>query len=505
MSITQNEPRQTTTATKDTPSITSLTGIPSTLSYYGTLPDETSLEELQQGEQRFTDSLREQLDKARKDKATLEADLASRAKAFQATLDRLQSGTQTDTISKGDLLMSIQDLDLLKEETQKLHRTCVAQEARIKKLEFELEMEQGHVNILRHDNQLLRQMTVDMTALAEQEEEYISNKLLKRISGLKKEKGELLVQVEQEEEYLTNMLQKKLSQLQKEKIDLENALEQEQEYIVNKLQKQLDSLRMQQTLSQSPSRTSSYGLTDLSGAGSLPISPSMTGTETNAKKWMPHSPGPLGELPPTGLMEVLRSEVTSLKSKAVEMEREYIAKYQQCNRYKTELVQLRKENHLPLDDITLDEGIPHVFRSVPPSPGRHVRANRSTSTSSQRSTTSEKASGYFNSPIPLFSWITASPLPPPPLPLLLLCMGQILLYLLIVQSHHNPFQTIPSIALDQETLQALMKEVWKENSVKKAIHRASEESDRLGAHDTTDKTLDVEHLERILPQLFLDF
>jgi DNA-directed RNA polymerase subunit L len=85
---------------------------------------------------------------------------------------------------------------------------------------------------------------------------------------LRKEKSELLLQVEQEEEYLTNTLQKKLNQvrlrcaafeipgiltpwrlvaqLQKEKIDMENALEQEQEYIVNRLQKQLDSLRQQQ-------------------------------------------------------------------------------------------------------------------------------------------------------------------------------------------------------------------------------------------------------------------
>jgi len=36
---------------------------------------------------------------------------------------------------------------------------------------------------------------------------------LKRISGLKKEKGELMLQVEQEEEYLTKTLQKKLSQV----------------------------------------------------------------------------------------------------------------------------------------------------------------------------------------------------------------------------------------------------------------------------------------------------
>jgi DNA-directed RNA polymerase subunit L len=49
--------------------------------------------------------------------------------------------------------------------------------------------------------------------LNEQEEEFISNKLLKHINSLKKEKGELLVQVEQEEEHLTNMLQKKLAQV----------------------------------------------------------------------------------------------------------------------------------------------------------------------------------------------------------------------------------------------------------------------------------------------------
>lgn len=88
--------------------------------------------------------------------------------------------------------------------------------------------------------------------MAEQEEEFISNRLLKRITGLKKEKSELLVQVEQEEEYMTNMLQKKLNQLQREKIDMENSLEQEQEYIVNKLQKQLESMKMQQSQTTSP-------------------------------------------------------------------------------------------------------------------------------------------------------------------------------------------------------------------------------------------------------------
>lgn len=58
--------------------------------------------------------------------------------------------------------MNIQDIEELRNETKKLHEKCIQQAARIKKLEFDLEMEQGHVNILRHDNQMLRQMTVDM-------------------------------------------------------------------------------------------------------------------------------------------------------------------------------------------------------------------------------------------------------------------------------------------------------------------------------------------------------
>jgi len=81
--------------------------------------------------------------------------------------------------------------------------------------------------------------------LVEQEEEYISNKLMKRLAELKEEKESLALQIEQEEEYLTNNLQLKLDQLKREKIEMENQLEQEQEYIVNKLQRQLDDMRVE--------------------------------------------------------------------------------------------------------------------------------------------------------------------------------------------------------------------------------------------------------------------
>lgn len=111
-------------------------------------------------------------------------------------------------------------------------------------------------------------------AATEQEEELITNTLMKRMNELKKDRDRLAMQVlhshcgfrietgaqvEQEEEYLTNTLQKKLRevrpishqvgaenstafQLTKEKAELENRLEAEEEYIVNKLQGKLDEV-----------------------------------------------------------------------------------------------------------------------------------------------------------------------------------------------------------------------------------------------------------------------
>ncbi|KAJ3145663.1 hypothetical protein HK101_002409, partial [Irineochytrium annulatum] len=119
----------------------------------------------------------------------------------------------------------------LKSLVKDLAERCMVQEAKIKKMAFELEMECGHVNILRAENQALKKAQVTLQAEAEREEEFITNRLMQRINNLKKEKGELLMKVEIEEEQITNTLQRKLSQLQKEKIEMEQALEQEQEFI----------------------------------------------------------------------------------------------------------------------------------------------------------------------------------------------------------------------------------------------------------------------------------
>ena len=54
------------------------------------------------------------------------------------------------------------------------------------------------------------------------EEEYIANKLMKKLTDLQREKEALVKKVQIEEENLTNNLKKRLKELQQEKIDVEN-------------------------------------------------------------------------------------------------------------------------------------------------------------------------------------------------------------------------------------------------------------------------------------------
>ena len=94
----------------------------------------------------------------------------------------------------------------------------------------------------QEENKSLRQASVNIQAKAEQEEEFISNTLLKKIQDLKKEKESLALNYEQEEECLTNDLSRKLNQLRQEKVQLEHTLEQEQECLVNKLMRKIEKL-----------------------------------------------------------------------------------------------------------------------------------------------------------------------------------------------------------------------------------------------------------------------
>ena len=81
----------------------------------------------------------------------------------------------------------------------------------------QLDKERKRANCLAEDLKAARQAALVMQTAVEQEEEFMTNKLLKRLGELKREKAELATQVEQEEEFLSNTLGRKLEAARKEK------------------------------------------------------------------------------------------------------------------------------------------------------------------------------------------------------------------------------------------------------------------------------------------------
>ena len=70
-----------------------------------------------------------------------------------------------------------------------------------------------HCDDVERDKKAWNFFPIFFQAKAEQEEEFISNTLLKKIQELKKEKENLALNYEQEEECLTNDLSRKLDQV----------------------------------------------------------------------------------------------------------------------------------------------------------------------------------------------------------------------------------------------------------------------------------------------------
>lgn len=118
-------------------------------------------------------------------------------------------------------------------------------------LKVELETYKLRVKAMQEENRELRKASVIIQAKAEQEEEFISNTLLKKIQALKKEKESLAHHYEREEECLTNDLSRKLTQLRQEKCRLEQTLEQEQECLVNRLMRKIEKLEAETLAKQS--------------------------------------------------------------------------------------------------------------------------------------------------------------------------------------------------------------------------------------------------------------
>ncbi|XP_019620234.1 PREDICTED: coiled-coil domain-containing protein 6-like isoform X2 [Branchiostoma belcheri] len=126
--------------------------------------------------------------------------------------------------------------------TEELHNRISSLQQENRVLKIELETFRMRCKALQEENKALRKASVSIQARAEQEEEFISNTLLKKIQSLKKEKEKLAMNYEQEEEFLTNDLSRKLMKLREEKVQLEQTLEQEQEFQVNKLMRKIEKL-----------------------------------------------------------------------------------------------------------------------------------------------------------------------------------------------------------------------------------------------------------------------
>ncbi|VDN30147.1 unnamed protein product [Dibothriocephalus latus] len=145
------------------------------------------------------------------------------------------SASEVDLESDTSSVDGLSARDQLQAKCDQMQRRMdlLQQENRV--LKTEVETLKLKVRSLMEVNQQLRRNSVSIQAKAEQEEEYISNMLQRRISELKKEKEALALNYEQEEECLTNELNKKLVQLQREKELLERTLAQEQEAQVTSL------------------------------------------------------------------------------------------------------------------------------------------------------------------------------------------------------------------------------------------------------------------------------
>lgn len=112
-------------------------------------------------------------------------------------------------------------------------------------LESQIDALKVRVAALTEENKELRRNSVTIQQQAEQEEEFISNTLLKRIQRLKQEKESLAINYEQEEEFLTNDLTRKLQKVREEKVEMEKSFEAESEALCNKLTAKINNLERQ--------------------------------------------------------------------------------------------------------------------------------------------------------------------------------------------------------------------------------------------------------------------
>ncbi|CAO3589702.1 unnamed protein product [Absidia cylindrospora] len=100
------------------------------------------LNELHQNEKALNDSIRDELQKARRTKTTMEADLESRAQKFKQSLGKVetQQGERDDNLNN---MLSTNNEQQLKRHIQQLFEQSRQQQTLIKKLEFNVKWNKG--------------------------------------------------------------------------------------------------------------------------------------------------------------------------------------------------------------------------------------------------------------------------------------------------------------------------------------------------------------------------
>ncbi|KAJ2376663.1 hypothetical protein H4S02_007861 [Coemansia sp. RSA 2611] len=160
-------------------------------------------------------------------------------------------------------------------------------------------------------------------------------------------------------------LQQRLELMAREKVSLESAIEHEQERMFNQ------SRRLSAGSSPMP-------LAPIGGA----ISPRWPRSHSRSSSVSSFGGASVSSV---GITETLKADVSSLRVRLADAERELVSCYNQSQIYKKELVALRQRLGMRVDDLYLDDPVPSTIRSVATDPS--ARPRRSQSVSSGASST----------------------------------------------------------------------------------------------------------------------
>lgn len=154
----------------------------------------------------------------------------------------------------------------------------------ISQFQHALKQERSYSAKLAGELAALRSAAVASHSEAEAHEEGRINGLMRRLDGLQREKGRIIIELEREEEMLTNTLQKKLNEVRREKAQLEKQIQREHSFN-SELQSKL--LSVQASAASSSSKEEIAPITPALTTSSTPMSGPLSTTVTNSASYTP--------------------------------------------------------------------------------------------------------------------------------------------------------------------------------------------------------------------------